>query len=461
MHSLRYLPEIYSGSDFRIFGIEENFYRPNRQLIFTLIYKLSGGQTTILFHLISILFHALNAYLLYQLFLKLTRNRQVSLITSLLFLIHPLQTEAVAYISGLGDPLGFFFLLLGLHQYLNLISNEGNKFPFKKLLLSIFYFALALFSKENMVVVFPLVLLLTVYELFKDQLPIWPLKLLSISYLSSLQKEKMSNLRPFLLPLALYALLTFGFIFFRLSLFETRESFRYFPAAAPYTDSLWVRLWSFIHILWEYFSLLFYPGDLFFEKPFLITPWIITFEGVFGILLILCFILSTIFYRNLRPLFFGLGWFFVTLIPFMGIIPINAVFLEHWLYIPSIGIFFLIALLLNKIGTTKLKPLAYILIFIISLLLIIRTIDRNRDWADEERFYKNELKFAPQSHRFLNNLGGYYARNREYEKAVPYFQKAKIGGNSAQPFYNLAVLYMELVQKKKERRATTGKSGSS
>ena len=449
VQSLQYIPEIYSGTILKDAGIEGDFYRPNRQLLFALTYTLSGGQSTILFHLVSILLHALNACLLFLILLKLRQNRHVSFVTSLLFLIHPLQTEAVAYISGLGDPLGFFFLLLALQQYLNLISNKGSTHRPKQLLLSVLYFALALFSKENMVVFLPLVLLLTIYLLYEDQLPIWPLKLNMAPQWVSKNRVKVQSLKSFLLPFALYSLLTFGFIFFRFFLFETRESFRYVPAAAPYTENLWIRIWSFIHILWEYFSLLFYPRDLFFEKPFLITPWNITLEGVFGLLLILCFVFSVVFYRNFRPLFFGLGWFFVTMIPFMGIIPINAVFLEHWLYIPSIGIFFLIALLFDKIRTTKLKSFSYLLIVIISFLLIARTIDRNRDWADEERFYKNELKFAPNSQRFLNNLGGYYARNQKYEKAIPYFQKAKINGNAADPYYNLSVLYIELIQVKK------------
>ena len=87
-------------------GQLSNYYRPLLFLTFGLEYQLFGGAGFI-YHLSSVLIHIGGGLILFLLLTKLFANRPIALLTSLLWLIHPIQTEAVSYASGRGDPLSF------------------------------------------------------------------------------------------------------------------------------------------------------------------------------------------------------------------------------------------------------------------------------------------------------------------------------------------------------------------
>ena len=106
VHELN-VKKIYTTSVTHGAGQKSNFYRPNQQLAFAVVYNFFK-ENTLPYHIVSLLVHIFNVYILF-LFLCFFFSDKAAFYSSLIFLIHPIQTESVSFISGLAGPLGFFF----------------------------------------------------------------------------------------------------------------------------------------------------------------------------------------------------------------------------------------------------------------------------------------------------------------------------------------------------------------
>jgi protein O-mannosyl-transferase len=105
---------IYTNSTTAGAGIaRDNFYRPNQQFIYAILYSIVG-LSPFLFHFVCVLFHILNAFLVFLLFTKLGLSRKVSLFGATVFILHPVLSQAVSYVSGLSEPLVFSTILISI-----------------------------------------------------------------------------------------------------------------------------------------------------------------------------------------------------------------------------------------------------------------------------------------------------------------------------------------------------------
>lgn len=131
------------------------------------------------FHLTNIFLHFLTGVMAFWMLNLITGNRLLCLFTSLLFVSHPIQSEAVAYISGRSDILAAFFILLSFVVYIKYSESPGVFFYVTLLLV----YACALFSKESSLI---LPALIAVYQwIFKKKLNLrllMPLLQLSVFY---------------------------------------------------------------------------------------------------------------------------------------------------------------------------------------------------------------------------------------------------------------------------------------
>ena len=426
VHSLRSIPDLYITSVTEGAHIEGNFYRPNQQLVYTLVYSVFKSDYSVPYHIISILFHLTNTCLLFLLLIQFSFSRAASFIASSIFLIHPVQTEAVSYISGLAGPMGLCFVLSGMGQFVKGMLQEEQRIM--RLVLSTVFFVMALFTKENMVVFLPLSIMTALFIYLRD----------------NRRFDKYVTW-----SLSIYTFLVIAYISLKLTLFNFTGTFGLSPETNLYTENLHIRLFTFINILWEYACLVFYPEYLFFEKPFMAFESVFTLQGVFGLSLIAAFLYVTIRIRKSKMAFLGLGWTFGALIPYTGIIPLNAMYTEHWLYVPIIGILILLAGLYERLAGTRFAIFLLIALAPISSFFVVKTFYRNMQWSNVERFYLNELEHAKPTIRVVNNLGMYYSENNDIEKAVFYLEKAKGLGNYAQPYHNLARIYKGISEKKR------------
>lgn len=174
-----------------------------------------------------------------------------------------------------------------------------------------------------------------------------------------------------------------------------------------------------------------FPKDLYYEKPYVGYIDFFTTRNLFGLLLISVTMISILKRKKWPKFALGSSLFFVAIAPFSGIIPLNAIFLEHWLYVPMVGLSLLVAAFVELVVNGK--PSKIMLLFLLFLLSIfsIRTYLRAAEWGNIEKFYLNEIEHGGNSVRMLNNLGMYYAEKSEVDKAIEYYKRAIKGSEVA------------------------------
>jgi tetratricopeptide (TPR) repeat protein len=179
-----------------------------------------------------------------------------------------------------------------------------------------------------------------------------------------------------------------------------------------------------------YIQLLVFPKTLSMDRSFtyLKSPLNLPFIAGFTVFCTGLFLLFR--FRNHRRQVLPGYWFMLSFLPISGIFTtLNANVSEHWMYTGCIGIFIYLALLLNKAPRKAFVATVSIVI----LSYGIRSMVRNFDWADEERFFKKSIEAFPDSPRLHHNLGVVYQHRGEYEKALSELKQAAFLRNKIMP----------------------------
>ena len=415
------IQKIYTSSTTAGSGITgDNFYRPNAQTIYAFLFFTFGARP-IMFHLVSIILHGLCGFLIFLLFSDLGIRGKYSLIAGLIFLLHPIQTQAVSYISGLSEPLMAAGILGALVIYIR-GAVDKNGFGWKRTLSLLTLLVISLFSKENAVILSGLMLIIGMYlhkqkqlENTKSVIWIWT----SVTAISLLLLSLRFTIFNFT------ANLTGGFA---ISIYNN-----------IYTSSLLVRLMTFISNIYHYVQFSLLPIELHYETPYTAYDTLLSFAGIFGLSVI--FVLGYLAFRSLRygkgVIFFTYSWFFISILPVSGIIPTNAMYLEHWLYIPIVGLIFSLVYFLQE---NEEKNLYIYAVIVVLVIYSVMTFVRNTYWADPIKFYKNELIYTQKSARIYNNLAMEMANRGDCQDAVPYYLEAiQISDVYPQTHHNLGM----------------------
>lgn len=399
---IRYLPNIFKEDMGAGAYLRNNFYRPLQLIMYMIVFKFFK-LNPVGYHLLNLVLHIFNALLLYMVITKLF-NTKIAFLTTTLFIVHPIHTEAVTYMSGTADPLSVFFCLVSLILYLK-----------RKLYLSVIFFTLGLLSKET-VIIFPFLVMIT--DMYRH-------------------KKNFMRILPFFV-------VSFVYFLMRLTILNFVNILNFYNEDNIYTTHISYRLFTFLKALLVYYRLLLIPLGLHMERTLPISVSLFEPLVFFSFLVLIALIVLCLdSFKKERVVFFSVSWFFISLLPMSGIIPVNAILLEHWLYLPSIGFFVIVAFFLTKANNRLLYTLFIIIIIIFSIITILR----NRDWRDPITFYTKTLKYAPHSARVHNNLAMAYADKGLYEQAIKeYLLAIKISDNYAETHHNLANLYLELGQ---------------
>ncbi|MEK7217708.1 MAG: hypothetical protein AAB640_01565 [Patescibacteria group bacterium] len=306
-------------------GMESNYYRPFLFFTFALNYIISGIKP-FSYHLFNNLIHIANGLLIFILVYKIFKKKLFVFLASLIFLIHPLQTEAITYVSGRGDALVTFFMLLALLFFYKAENNSLDGTSIKKIF-SLIFLVLGLLSRET-AIIFPFLALVFYISFISKE-----------RFLKSV-KQGLIKTWPYFLAVLVYGLL-------RLTVLNFQNTLNFYATPNLYSENLHYRLFTFMHVLVDYFKLLFVPTGLHMERSMTVHTSLFQWPVWLGALIIFG-ILGMLYwlYKNRHPDFkiwlFGWGVFFIALGPVSGITPINALIYEHWLYLPMVG-FWLIA----------------------------------------------------------------------------------------------------------------------
>ena len=381
-----------------------NFYRPIQLLSYMFDYSMWQLDPRG-YHLSNILLHILAALALFWLVAMLFNDRGIALLTSLLFVVHPIHTEAVAYISGRADLLVSLFLLVCFILYIKAMHTD-SWIIYSAVICS---YLLALLSRENSLI-FPLVLLVYHYA-FK-------------------QKLKIRLFAPILGLSAAYLIL-------RVVVFK----FLLLHQGCPTT--VFQRIPGIFVAITNYVRLLLIPINLHAEHGERLFK-VIDAKVIIGAMILFCSLMYAFRVRNKDKLvFFSISWFLIMLLPCLNIYPINAYMAEHWLYLPSIGFFLIIAKGISYLyRSRKFKILAIALILGILSWHAYLTIKQNNYWSQPLVFYKRTLRYNPQSARMHHNLGLVYANMNQIKQAITEFNKAiELNPEYTQAYSNLGVMY--------------------
>jgi protein O-mannosyl-transferase len=285
-----------------------NLYRPLLMVSLILSAQLSGTAPWG-YHLIDILLHCACCCLLFAVLQILGFKRQSSFIASLFFCIHPVITQAVAWIPGRNDSLLAVFILSAFIAYTKFLSSSSLKWYS----IQFFCFTFAMFTKES-AIVFPF-------------LALW--------YSVSLQRKKILSLQ------TIFLLAGWGIIVVNWHVLRSAAQI------VPIGDKLQAaaEVFSNFRIVLFYLGKIFWPFDLSYA-PILSDIRITAGVVSLGLLIALLIIAER---KAWKLLFFGILWFIAFLIPTFFRTP---KFCEHRIYIPFMGI--LIVLL--SLSFTHIKP---------------------------------------------------------------------------------------------------------
>ena len=425
----QYFPKYFSENLIAGRGLSSDYWRPALLSVFSLEWHLWGTWTPG-YHFINTSIHIADAILLFLILLYLFKNRPLAILTALIFLVHPLQTEAVAYVSGLGDSLSVFFMFSSILFYLHFRMSEKSQFLSTPYFISLFMFIFSFMSKETAIIL-PALIFISDF-VFLDQG-----EKLSL-------REKLKKITKAVWP---FFVLAGVYILLRATVLNFVNTFNLYNEENAFTTNFHIRLFTFFRILTAYFGLLFWPFDLHMERSIHLANSFASFSVILGGLIFLSLlVLALMKFKRFPILGFGILWFLIGLSPTSNLlIPINGLIYEHWLYLPLIGIFLVLIWLGMILGERYNieKILALILIAFLVFLSVL-TINRNKDWYDPITFYNQTLKYAPSSYRVVNNLGMAYDDQGSYEKAEETYKRAiSLVPTNPVAFHNLGNSYKE------------------
>ncbi|MDP1852693.1 MAG: hypothetical protein Q8L26_00575 [Candidatus Omnitrophota bacterium] len=372
-------------------------YRPLQLLTYGFDYRI-WKLNPFGFHLTNILFHLFNALLIYYLLCLLFGNNPVygfgymesqtialpaCRVASIMFLIHPIHTSVVSYISGRADLLACFFMLLSMIMFLKFIKLESIIcYAF-----SLFFAALALLSRESALILF-----------------------LFIALLLFLNNEKPKRYL-YLLPFILLGLLYLGL---RISVFG-REGLVVHASLVP----LFFRVINFFGIILRYLWLLIFPLDLHLCRTIPVINYLLDIRTLLVIVFVFFSIFILIKLRKNKLVVFSALWFIIGLTPVFAYMDAYAFFrelmmAESWLYVSSCGFFIIFAFCLN-LKEKVIKRAAYGSIIIFWSFL---TIVNNGYWKNDLILHENILEQSPESNYLRINLIQNYLNLGLYEDAL-------------------------------------------
>lgn len=440
---LNHIYQIFTSNTTAGAGSESNYYRPLATLSFALDHVLWGGRV-FGYHLTNIFFHCLNACFTFLLLTMLRIKKKPAFLIALLFLIHPMQTEAVTYLSSRGDIFYLFFLLLSLLLFTKTLYSSSTTvklfqrkvtIPKSSLLfISTLLFPLSVLSKEGALTTIPIYAAVLLVFALQKKIDI-----------KTLHRDYKGH-GVVILALTWIALVYFGL---RLTILNFSDSLNYGGESSIYTTHILIRILTFLRTVPEYVRLFLVPYPLYLERsvPIITSLW----NGyVLGAIVLIFFLIGLGIYE-LRKL--HTGWIFFALIligsnlfSVSGIlIPQTGLLRENWMYMPITGcyiIFYIFYSLWLKPLVHAHQKLAWACVIIYCIVLIVMTIQQNYNWRSNLAYFAHNLQFTSTA-RLKLNLGSAYIATNKLDLALKTLQEGvKISDSYPQTHLDIALIYI-------------------
>jgi len=370
------------------------------------------------YHLTNLILHILSTLLLFRLFNRMTGALWRSAFVAALFALHPMHVESVAWIAERKDVLSAFFWMLTLCFYVY----YTEKPVFRRYLLVIFSFVLALMSK-------PMVVTLPVIMIFLDY---WPLKRFE-SHKGNLILWQLKEKTPlFVLSLIIIAVTLYS---------DANSSSSLKPFAL--SDRIANAVVSFViyplQTLWPYDLAVLYPF------PSHVPLWQVAGASL---LIISLSVFAILIVKRIPYFFAGWLWYAVSIAPVAGIIQISLTtpyaMADRYHYLPSIGIAVMLgwgipALIKNKeIRRNLIFPAGFLFLAVMALL----SWKQCGYWKNTTSLFSHALLVTKDNHVAHNNLGIALFTEGKTQKAIHHFNEAvRLTPDDAEPYFNIGTIY--------------------
>jgi tetratricopeptide (TPR) repeat protein len=407
-----------------------SYWHPLTWLSHMLDYELLGPKAG-MHHLSNVLYHVLNTILLFIALRLFTGSTSKSAFVAMLFAIHPINVESVAWISERKNLLSTFFWMLTLLLYYYYVKKPS----LERYLIVFLAFILGLLSKP-MLVTLPFVLLL---------LDFWPMNRIRLvgENITDISKSIL-NMNNAKLILEKVPLIILSFV---MIVYSSRVMSNIGSYISIETVPMNLRIKNAIVSYILYIEKMFWPDNLtfFYRFPQEVPMW----EVVGALTFILTItILGLKYIKKFPYIIFGWLWFIGTLIPVSGIIQAGAwpEIAERFAYIPLIGLFIIFSWgvpdLLKKLR--KKEIFICIAASIIILSLSVKTWSQIGYWKDDFTLCKHALQVSKNNVAAHNNLGLAYYNKGEEDKAFRQFQEAiQVEPLNFLAYLNIAKIYFK------------------
>jgi len=419
------------------------------------------------YHLTNFIIHILASFSVYWLTnLLLSKDKlskkktfdekkMLSLAVALFFVSHPIQTQAVTYISQRFASLATLFYLISVCLYLKgRICVQGGSRYKSYFVGSAVMAMLGIFTKE-VVITLPLTIIIAEFFFFERK-----------------KKIKWITIVPFIALLAIIPLL----YHYRIrSMFSPHISESHDGDVFTFVQYLLTQF----RVLIVFVRLLIFPVGQNLDYDFISSKSILEFNTFASMIIVIGLLWSAFKLRKKNPLVsFGMFWFFVTFSA--NVVPRPNVIFEHKIYLLSFGYFLILALFLKKMLKSQ-KEFVFCVCVIVATFSIL-TFQRNKVWKNEmtlwrdvvskspnksrphislskayfdtgnlklaEKHINRALELNPKSHRAFTSRGLIYYQRNKYNDALNDFNKAiKILNRYSEAFMYRANLLAKMGQK--------------
>ncbi|MBT0664492.1 tetratricopeptide repeat protein [Geobacter pelophilus] len=417
----KYIPDIFwnDATHAETKGIS-NYYRPMMNVIYLINYHVFAGLKAWGFHLVNIILHVAVTILVFWVAALLVRNDKlttentflsVPLVSALVFAVHPIHTEVIAWIACVPELSFTLFCLLSLYSHMKstVIFDKGHVY-------SLIFFGISMLCKETTIALLPI---LAIYD-------------------SIYGKEKF-NIRSsimrylsFIVIIGIYLILRFN------ALSGMAPSNRYQELSTFEVIINTVPLFS------QYLEKLILPVNL--NAFYVLHPVhsITDIVWLYSLVIVVAFIvLGYVLFKKCKSAFFGLIIITMPLLPVLYIRKLGEnTFAERYAYFPSIGF----ALMLGLLSTMKIinndyrrKTLSALLLLVV-VVYSIGTINRNTVWRDEISLFSDTLQKSPESSFIHFAMGAAFADKGNLDGAINEYLKAlRIDPRDSEVHYNLGL----------------------
>lgn len=379
------------------------YYRPLQTVSYMIDY-LFWGLNPFGYHLTNLLLHLFCVLLVWSVAQRIIQQRMPAFLVAMLFAVHPVNTNAVAYVAGRADLLALAGMLASFLLFLHYRAMQQDARFVRTVVFaaSIICYLLALFSRENALLL-PMLILL---------------------YCLTLDQTEKGKLNHALAATAPFAIIAASFIAWRWLVLASCAK----PWLSEGTMPVASRIQVFFRAMAAYAGMIVWPVQLQMDRQLTGTSGWLHVQTLAGVLILAGIVWTMCWsYRNSRVAFFGFCWFAITLLPLL-LFNLVAAVAEHWLYVPSIGLYLAFVVVYAHVVERTDTGVQHMIRHVVGFACVIalaaltaRTILRNRDWATDTSLYRASGQVASQSLRVQVNLAHMHLVSGQLDQAMNEF----------------------------------------